>query len=216
MFTIKRQLMLPAALVAMIATSSISFAQCTSCNSTAGYWPGASGAAAGGGSAQSYLHNLRAEYELVTARNSAWPLPFTCQDREHYYQIFHLQYATGMAVAHTLTSEYFNTESNELNAAGQAKVAWIMQNAPSNSKMIYVYEDQTNATMDQRMHSVKATVDKWYGNMGAYQIAKTQIRPNQIPATYQEQISASYEANLPVPVIPISSAGSITSSVSGN
>ncbi len=230
MFTIQRCLVLPAALFAMIAMSSVSVAQCASCDyqqsGGAGYgWPGdgcQSGNCGGGcgsgvgASLEDKWQRFKAECELVMARNEAWPQPFSCQDREIYYQIFNQQMAHGLQVAHTLTSDYFDAETNELNNAGQTRVAWIMQNAPANHKQIYIYEDQTGPTMQQRMQNVRDLVDRWYGHMGSAQIAATQLRPNQIPASYQETYLEAYNTNQQAPVIPVQVGQGISGAVTGN
>ncbi len=220
MFTIKSRLLVPATFVALVACATISYAQCCSGCGGGGAWPGtcAGGAAGVGGGHLSghfndHYHKLKAEFELVTARNSAWPLPFTCMDREAYYALWNAQWSTGLQVAHTLTAEYFHPETNQLNSAGQARVAWIMQNSPASDRVIYVMEDQTGPTVDQRMRNVRATVHKWYGHMGAFDVASTKIKPNNVPAMYQEQISANYFEGQAVPTIPVGSSGSIATSV---
>jgi hypothetical protein len=174
----------------------------------------------GGGAVHGCLHHLhqgletyKADHRLNRARNSAWPLPFSCWDREHYYAIFNQQYAIGNQVAHTLTSEYFHPESNELNRAGELRVAWIMQNAPQADKQIFLYEDETGPTMDQRIASVREFTDRYYAHLGNAAIVKSQLLPHQIPATFQATYLRQYSQGQPDPVIPVQVGETVISSV---
>lgn len=243
MSLIKTRLALPVALVATLAMCSLTTAQqctdytsnCSSCSAAGNGWPAGNcgsgcGAACGAGCGTgcgagcgtgcggcgSYadgFEKFKEDFAKVTARNDAWPLPFNCWDRESYYSIWNQQYAHGLQVAHMLTAEYFDQNSNRLNRAGETRVAWIMQNSPVNDKQIFVYEDQTGPAMDQKMASVRDVVDRWYSHMGQVQIAKSQLTPNRIPASYQQTILEQATGSQPPPVIPIGSGQNISSSV---
>ena len=224
MSTIQRCLVFPAALLAMIVVSSSASAQCNTCASTAtGFgFPSASGqdCCTSSGPVRNVLAHLHQEIEIYKAdsrlniaRGDAWPLPFSCWDRENYYAILNQQYATGVQVAHTLTSEYFDPETNVLNQSGEMRVAWIMQKAPQAEKQIFVFEDQTGPTMDQRLGSIRKFTDRYYAHLGNATIARSQIMPNQIPARYQQTYQKTYETSQPNPVIPITSGETISSSV---
>ena len=218
-------------LVAMLAVSSMAMAQGTSSatsaaptTSTSSQWPHQCGPGCGHGSAgagfvtalQEYHEKWKADFELVSARNGAWPMPFNCQDREIYYRLWAAQYATGLQVAHTLTGEHFNEETDELNTAGKSRIAWIMQMAPSANKQIYVIEDQPGNAVASRIKNVRSVIDQWYSHMGPAQVARTRLYPNQSPAIYQEVINQQYAAGQPVPTLPVSSGSSLTSAVGGN
>lgn len=224
MSTIQKCLIIPAAVFAMIVMSSNVAAQCDSCATASGGagfgYPTSEcckSCGAGGGAVFQHIHQgiqtYKADYHLNRARSSAWPLPFSCWDREHYYSILNQQYATGTQVAHTLTSEYFNSESNELNRAGEMRVAWIMQVAPQSDKQIYVYEDETSPTMDQRMSSIREFTGRYYGHLGNASIAKSQILPHQIPASFQAITLQNYFEGQPDPIIPVDTGSTINSSV---
>ncbi len=209
----KKHLVLPFAIVAALTFSSVALAQCD-CHG----WPndGCSTGACGGGcldQLKSDYHQFKADFDLITDRNASWPLPFSCWDREAYYAVINQQYAHGLQVAHTLTSEYFDSSTNELNRAGEGRVAWIVQNAPSADKRIFVYEDQSGPAMDQRIASIRSTVDRWYGHLGNIEIASSQLMPNSIPATYQNTIMQKYDESQPKPIIPVKSGQGINESV---
>jgi hypothetical protein len=212
MSNLKKHVVLSCAMVAALTLSSTAMAQCNSCG-----WP--NGDCCGG----SCLDQMRAEYQqfkadcdLICKRNAAWPLPFSCWDREAYYAVMNQQYATGTQVAHTLTSEYFDANTNELNRAGESRVAWIVQNAPAADKRIFVYQDQSGPAIDQRVASVRNTVDRWYSHLGNVEIATSNLLPNSIPATYQNTIMQAYSESQPQPVIPIATGQGIQQAVGGN
>ncbi len=217
----RRMLSLAFALVATLATSSMALAQCGgSCGSAGFGWSGGCADGHCGDASGSYFGNARSNYEqmrhdfdLVTARNDAWPLPFNCWDREAYYVVMNQQYAHGLQMAHTLTSDYFDPNTHELNRVGEMRVAWIMQNSPSAERQIYVYEDQTGPALDMRMASIRQVVDRWYGHLGPVNIASSRLNPTPIPATYQKTILDQYASGQPAPVIPIASGTKLTSSV---
>ena len=219
----KRLLAIPAALVAMILMSSSAAAQCDTCNSTTGFgFPSGSNGncTTCTGPLHSAFHHIHegvetycADARLNHARGEAWPLPFSCWDREHYYSIFNQQYAHGLQVAHTLTSEYFDPETNELNRAGEMRVAWIMQNAPQANKQIFVYEDKTGPTMDQRISMIRNFTDRYYQHLGQATIVKSQLLPHQVPATYQANTLQQYAGAQADPVIPIQAGATINSTV---
>ncbi len=223
-----KRLALPVAFIAMLAICSPAMAQCTGystncspcatsggCNAQGGGWPGdcCGGCNACGGQLCSALEQFKQDFCLVTERNDAWPLPFNCWDREAYYAIMNQQYAYGLQAAHILTSEYFDSNTNELNRAGESRVAWIMQNSTINDKQIFVYEDQSGPVTDQRIASVNNIVNRWYSHLGQVTIAKSQVAPNRIPASYQQVILDQASGSQPAPVIPIASGTTITSSV---
>lgn len=225
MSTISRCFTLSLALLAMMVISPNLQAQCHSCNSQggAGYAVPTNGAACQNCSPVA-VHNVfhkmhiglekyKAGFRLNHSRGSAWPLPFSCWDRENYFAILDQQFATGVQVAHTLTSEYFDPETNKLNRAGEMRVGWIMQNAPQMNKQIYVYEDQTGPTIAQRVSAVRDFTGRYYGHMGQAAIATSRIAPIRIPATYQAQTNILYDESMPDPIIPLEVGESLSSTI---
>ena len=235
MITLKRCLVIPAAILAMIAMATDAAAQCHSCaakSGSFGYPTGASagcGCGAAGGAAVASGHHgtgfgafdsvkagieqYKDDYRIAHARNSAWPQPFSCWDRAAYYNMFNQQYAQGLEAAHLLTSRYFDTETNELNRAGEQRVAWIMQMSTKANKKIFLYEDQSSPTLNRRLAAVRDFTDRYYRHLGNVQIAKSQVLPHQIPSAYQAVIAEQYSTGQPAPIIPVTSGATINESV---
>lgn len=216
---------LPLAILALVFSASNAAAQCESCASN-GTGHGVQAVvpstchSCGHGALHDSLHRMhiglekyKAGFRLNHSRGSAWPLPFSCWDREHYYAIMNQQFATGLQVAHTLTSEYFDPETNELNRAGEMRVGWIMQNSPQASKQIFVYQDQTGPTIQQRIDAIRKFSNRYYGHLGQVAIASSQIRPHQVPALYQAQTNTLYSESMPDPIIPLEAGASLSNSI---
>lgn len=185
-----RFLAVPAMAIALIAMASSSLmAQCNSCASSGGQFGfpsqgcsscggggGGIGGAFGGGIGQAYrnmqqgMDTYKADWARNRARNSAWPMPFSCWDREHYHAIFNQQYATGNQIAHTLLAEHFDPETNELNRSGELRVSWIMTHSPRDSKQIYVFEDTQGPVVDQRIASVRNLTNRFYSHLSLIHI----------------------------------------------
>ena len=212
-------------LLALLLTASTALAQCESCASKHGASCGnpvvtSTCHSCGHGALHDSFHKMhiglekyKAGFRLNHSRGSAWPLPFSCWDREHYYAIMNQQFATGLQVAHTLTAEYFDPETNQLNRAGEMRVGWIMQNSPQASKQIFVYQDQTGPTMQQRMDAIRKFSDRYYSHLGQVAIASSQIRPHQVPALYQAQTNTLYSESMPDPIIPLEVGESLSTTI---
>ncbi len=165
----------------------------------------------GGGFAADYREQwdrFKADYNLTSARNAAWPQPFKCRDRALTYQFFQTNIDAGWEYAYTLTSIHFDTESNELNRAGEAKVAWIMQTSPQHRRSIFVYQEDSDS-IDYRIASVKETVNRWYGHLGVASIAATNTLPQGGDGTYFQTINELYLDSRPIPALNASIGGAI-------
>lgn len=211
---------LPLVLLAMMLATTPAVAQSESCASADAPVVTTHCHSCGHGALSNPLHRVhvgleryKAACRLNHARGAAWPLPFSCWDREHYYAIMNQQFATGLQVAHTLTSEYFDPETNELNRAGEMRVGWIMQNSPQASKQIYVYQDQTGPTIQQRIDAIQRFSDRYYGHLGQVAIASSSIRPHQVPALYQAQTNTLYSESMPDPIIPLEAGESLSTTI---
>ena len=112
-----------------------------------------------------------------------------------------------------LTSDHFNPETNELNRAGESRVSWIMQKASQANKQIFVYEDKTGPTMEQRMSAVRNFTERYYAHMGGVQIAKSNILPNQVQADYIARTMAGYRQEVPQQRIPVQVGATIQNAV---
>ena len=63
-------------------------------------------------------------------RNNMWPQPFIYADRAAVCLPFAIQVNNGWRMQNTIGDAYFDNATQELTVAGQAKVKWIVQQAP--------------------------------------------------------------------------------------
>src|SRR5262245_26550816 len=70
--------------------------------------------------------------------NAQWPWPYVCPDRIAVQEPFAIMVNNGWRRQNLLGAHHFIPETNQLNAAGQLRVQWIMTQAPPDRRGIYV------------------------------------------------------------------------------
>ncbi len=218
-----------AATVAMIATislASITFAQCGSCGTgdVAFGYPGGScstcstGQGFAGRAGHQHGEYLKAKLEhakqinaKVSARNQAWPKPFTCADRQIYTAMWAPMVKAGFADQTTITAVHF--EEGKLTRYGKQQIAGIMRNMPQNHKVVYVQRDGDQATTQERYNQVQEVVSMFYGQAG--RVALTDRNPINQTGTRAAKTTENYYNAIAPPIIPVADGTStVGSSVS--
>ena len=217
-----------AVLVAFVSIATVSSAQCTTCGTggdvTFGYPGGGCATCGAGGRHGAHRHGevLRAKLQhareidaKVSARNAAWPKPFTCADRQLYSAYWRPMVQAGFADQCTVSAVHFD-EDAKLNKYGQQQVAGIMKNMPSNRKVVFVQQAEDDETTQARYNEVQQVVATWYGQSGRVALTNRSVI-NQV-GPRAEAITNSYFSNLAPPIIPVADGtSSVNSSVgSGN
>ena len=207
-----------AAMAVTIAFASITFAQCNSCGTSdvAFGYPGGTCATCNGGGhgiagrgqhheyLKAKLDHVREYGEKVSARNQAWPKPFTCADRKTYTTLWGPMLDAGFADQTTVTAVHF--EEGELTAYGKHQIAGIMRNMPQHRKVVYVQRDRDEVTTQARFNKVQELVSMFYGQSG--RVALTDRNPINQQGLRAETTTNAYYGALPDPIIPISDASS--------
>jgi uncharacterized protein (DUF2237 family) len=206
-----------AAMAVTIAFASITFAQCNSCGTgdVAFGYPGGTcatcstgGGFAGRGQRGEYLKaklEHASQYnDKVSARNQAWPKPFTCADRQVYSAMWGPMLDAGFADQTTVTSTHF--EEGKLTRYGKQQIAGIMRNMPQHRKVVYVQRDSDEETTQNRYDQVQEVVSTFYGHTG--RVALTDRNPINQQGLRAEATTNAYYGALPVPNIPISDSSS--------
>jgi hypothetical protein len=218
------------AITSMIVTlslASIAFAQCNSCGGTSNFsYPGGTCATCttGGhgivGGRHQHGEVLKAKLDhaiaydaKVSARNRAWPKPFTCADRQAYSAIWGPMLDAGFADQTTITAVHF--EEGKLTRYGKQQIAGIMRNMPQHRKVVYVQRDGDEATTLARYNQVQDVVTTFYGQSG--RVALTDRNPINQQGLRAEATTNAYYGALPTPNIPVSDGStSVNDSVSSN
>ena len=89
-------------------------------------------------------------------RRNCWPKPFVCPDRHTVRVPFAIMVNNGWRSQNMLADHHFEPNQAELTESGRLKVQWIVNEAPSQHRTIYVHRTKTpeltaarvNATQD--------------------------------------------------------------------
>jgi len=188
------------ALLFAVACSFGSFATAQSC-STCDPTSVAGGHSHASGNAKSDWQAFRNRANLDYSRNAAWPAPFNTVDRQTYRAMFQPCFDRGWEIEHTLSDACFDATTGKLNNLGAAKVAQVVQAAPSHRKMIYVHQSSSEFAASNRMTAVLDYVQYEFGRSAGIQLAVTKNFPVTGRGSYAESITRQFQENLPPPVL---------------
>jgi hypothetical protein len=101
-----------------------------------------------------------------------------------------------------LGSHHFNPDTNQLNAAGQLRVQWVMTQAPPDRRGIFV-----ERTLDQNSNNQRMTAVQEYATQVAIdgrppQVTQTHLVTEGRPATVVDFTNTKFQQSMPVPVLP--------------
>lgn len=215
-----------AGLMVTFLSVSATFAQCDSCSTgdvSFGY-PGAScsqcstgrsgiGHGQHGEVLRAKLDHARAIDAKVSARNRAWPKPFTCVERQAYAAYWRPMVQTGWADQNTLSHFHFD-DDGKLTKFGEHQIAGIMKNMPTNQKVVYIQQEGDQEAAQERFDQVQEVVNRWYGSMG--RVAFTSRNPLGQNGTRAENITNLYNGAMSPPIIPVADGTSTVGASIGN
>lgn len=156
----------------------------------------------------------RERFELVTARNYAWPKPFDCQSRQSYMAIWQPGFDAGWQVEHTLSDIHFDEKTNELSKVGKARVAGIMRNAPSHRRTIFIYQGAGELVTDERIQKTRDAIAEWWGFVETPQIFASTYNPEGMSGSHVYPVNDLFTKGIQPP--KLSEASSSTTSSGGN
>lgn len=97
-------------------------------------------------------------FVIDTQRNNHWPEPFQTQDRMTTKSYLLPFIAKGWQYENTLSSHHFDAENGTLTPAGAAKVQWIVTQAPSSHRSIFVERAPSHEETEIRVDLVQQSV----------------------------------------------------------
>ncbi len=151
---------------------------------------------------QAHADLIHQQGDLIAARNDAWPKPFQCYDRQAYHNIWVLQSYAGWCNECTLSNDQFDPETNELNRAGRAKVAGIMNNLPTPARQVLVYHNGNQEQTEARIQSVNANLQKEFGDLPSPVVSFTRRLPQGMSGLLVEDTQTKFIQALPPPGVP--------------
>jgi hypothetical protein len=146
--------------------------------------------------------------------NEMWPWPYVCPDRMAVREPFCMMINNGWRRENLLGAHHFNPETNQLNAAGQLRIQWIMTQAPPNRRQIFVERSLDSAINSQRIDATRAYAVKVSIDNRLPQIVETSIMFEGRPATIVDATNVKFQQAMPAPVLP-AAQGATTGSSSG-
>ena len=135
-------------------------------------------------------------------RMNAYPEPFNTIDRHAYRKPFDIQIAKGWHRQNTLGQFYFHPETQQLNAAGQRKVFWILTQAPAEHRDIFVVTGMSKETAEARIDSVQTAAAKLLPGQGLPSITATFAEPQGWSADRIDTINQAWMQSHPAPRLP--------------
>ena len=135
-------------------------------------------------------------------RSNSWPEPFRYTDRQSVRSAWAIQQAKGWRIETTLGAHHFDIKTNELTAAGSAKLYWILSHAPPANRTVYIVRAREIDTTEIRVDSVQQTVAKMLPEGSLPAVVRT---INAAPSTrgdYLDKVWEQRNATIPAPVLP--------------
>jgi hypothetical protein len=111
-----------------------------------------------------------------------------------------------------LGSHHFIPETNQLNAAGQLRVQWIMTQAPPDRRTIFVERTLDQSTTNQRIAAVQEYSTQVAMDGRTPQVSQTHLVSEGRPATLVDFTNTKFQQSMPAPVLPAAQASSSGSS----
>lgn len=134
--------------------------------------------------------------------NQMWPWPYVCPDRVAVREPFCLMINNGWRRENLLGSHHFIPDTNQLNAAGQLRVQWIMTQAPPDRRSIFVERALDQNTNNQRIAAVQEYATQVALDGRAPQVAQTHLQSEGRPASLVDFTNTKFQQSMPVPVLP--------------
>ena len=118
-----------------------------------------------------------AQFEKDRQRNQAWPIPFNQADQQSVRSIFGTMVRKGWDQQIVFQEIHFDKKTNELNALGQKKLRWILQNVPPERAALYVQKSLDNEVTSARLENLQIAAAELTQGDELLQAAPVRTRP---------------------------------------
>lgn len=137
-----------------------------------------------------------------TRRNNAWPDCFVPQDRFAATAPLELMVKTGWIGQNLISEQHFHEETGNLTQAGKLKIEWILTEAPSTHRTIYVRQAPKPEETQRRREAVQGWANEIVGPEGRIEIEVVRMSPPGWPAEMVDSLERKYMETLPAPRLP--------------
>src|SRR5262245_14490349 len=111
----------------------------------------------GGGRWHNFWNGVHTDFH----RNNAWPEPFLTADKMAVRTSYSTMVDNGWKMQNTVGTFLFDTETQQLNQAGDLLVKWIITQAPVNRRAVFVLKGDSAEATATRVQSVQAAVARY-------------------------------------------------------
>ncbi len=135
-------------------------------------------------------------------RRNCWPEPYLSADREAAQAPFCAMIAKGWERQNMLVDQHFEEGNTRLNEAGRLKVRWILFQAPTPHRAIYVHQTIDNQTTALRVDAVQQLVVQAGVDPSSVPILVTTLDPADNPADRIDIVTRKFRDMAPPPLLP--------------
>jgi len=141
-------------------------------------------------------------------RRNCWPEPFVCPDRKAVREPSAIMIARGWERQNMLSDQYFEDSRHVLTEAGRLKIHWILTEAPSQHRVVYVRRADDPQVTYARLESVRAYAAQILPGQPLPPVLETSLAPPGWPADRVDIVSRKFYSSLPDPRLSSASGGS--------
>ena len=152
--------------------------------------------------AQADWHTFWNRVHLDWHRNNCWPEPFQTVDRRTVCETLSAQIANGWRRQNTITSVYFDSDTEQLNEAGRRKLYAVMTQSPEQFRTVYVVESANPQAQQRRVESIRRTTQELFAGQPTPEVVGVKIEPRSWSAEYLNAIDRKAATAIPAPVLP--------------
>ena len=151
-----------------------------------------------------------------TARRNCWPVPFVYPDRQSAREPFVTMVCNGWQRQNMLSAQHFNPETGKLTEAGQAKIQWILNEAPEQHRAIFVHRARNPQETADHVAAVQRYVidTAWPGEYPPVMVT-TRSDEGSLVAEY-DLIARKFRDATMDPKLPAGTTGSAGGSSTGS
>ncbi|MDA0659162.1 MAG: hypothetical protein O2931_03050 [Planctomycetota bacterium] len=152
--------------------------------------------------AQADWDSFWSRFKLDRKRMACWPEPFNEADRKLTVAPFERMVVKGWQRQTTLGHSHFNPETQSLTEAGELKVRWILTQAPSQHRQVWVLRGLRPEDSEARIDSVQQYAARALPDQPLPNVLATDVEPAEWPADYVDAIDRQLDASIPAPRLP--------------
>lgn len=135
-------------------------------------------------------------------RMNCWPEPFQSADKAATRSYFTLMKEKGWRLENTMSDHHFDSDTQELNRAGELKIKTIVREMPANRRVLFVLRHEDGEKTMIRLDSVQRAAARFAPQGALPPVMFTDVAPRGWPADYVEAFGRRYQATIPDPRLP--------------